>query len=150
MKTWTLVAISIVAAALGMLSGDARTQGPIIALGLFAALALATTGIIELGKRYKMRNTTLQTPHYIQAPNILIGDTIAVTHSAVHGIQTTHTGTVTRREYRGTDRVLYTAEGGELLAWNPARKPPRITLLKAANTPETQPATLPGMENSWK
>lgn len=74
---------------------------------------------------------------FIQAASVEIGDTIRVHYPASDGVIREYVGTVFRRDYQGSDRVYTTAEGGELLRWNPARKPPRVTLLNKATKPET-------------
>lgn len=77
-------------------------------------------------------------PRFIRAENVCIGDVIRVRSGPVTGIITERVGIVQKREYQGSDRVYFTAEGGELLRWNPARKPPRVTLIGQAETPSQQ------------
>lgn len=76
-------------------------------------------------------------PRFIQAASVEIGDTIRVHYPSSKGVIREYVGTVFARDYQGSDRVYSTAEGGELLRWNPARKPPRVTLLAKAAKPET-------------
>lgn len=82
-------------------------------------------------------------PRYVKPENVAIGDTIRVTYPPLNGIKTDMVGVVASREYQGSDRVLATAEGGELLRYNPARKPPTVTMLKRANVTAV---TLPGFD----
>lgn len=73
---------------------------------------------------------------FIPAASVQIGDVIRVTFKEDRGVIVTHTAAVAKREYEGTDRVLYTAEGREIFRWNPAHKPPRVTLLVPASQGE--------------
>lgn len=82
-------------------------------------------------------------PKYIPAVNVHIGDVIRVSFIEDKGIVRTSTGRVAARAYEGSDRVLYTKEGGEIFRWNPSHKPPRVTLLEPADIGAT---TLEGLE----
>ncbi len=73
---------------------------------------------------------------FIRPETVLIGDLIRVVGEPVDGVTTARVGRVHKRDYQGSDRVLFTEEGGEILRWSPYRANARVTLLERARQPE--------------
>lgn len=72
----------------------------------------------------------LTEPRFIRPENIEIGDTIRVAYPVNGGIRIIKEGTVAERQDHNACRILLTAEGGHLLAWEPGgQRDIRITLL---------------------
>lgn len=65
---------------------------------------------------------------FVKPEQIMLGDTIRV-NTTNKDVSVSLVGTVTHREYQGTDRVLYTEQGVVLLRWNPHYANDRVTLL---------------------
>lgn len=74
-------------------------------------------------------------PRYVKAETLRDGDLIRVTFTE-GDVKYSRTGRINSRANEGGDRVLYSAEGYELLKWRPGQPQPRITLLDSieANT----------------
>ena len=86
----------------------------------------------------RARGSILPFPRFVKPEQLDIGDLIRITYDPDNtGITATRQGTIARREYVGSERVLYTREGGCLLTWHPEHKSPRITLLAKAEQPQT-------------
>lgn len=68
-------------------------------------------------------------PRYIKPEQIILGDTIRISYPESGGIKVAKEGTVAVREDHGKSRFLLTAEGGQLLVWEPGAPKLRITLL---------------------
>lgn len=78
------------------------------------------------------RPAVLPLPRFINPASIEIGDTIRVAWS-VDDVKMTREGKVAKRDYEGSDRVLTTASGVEILRWHPDYlKRVRVTLLSKA------------------
>ena len=87
----------------------------------------------------KRASSVLPFPRFIRPEQVEIGDTVRVKVKTVQGVTPIREGVVAERDYRGSERVLLTAEGGELFAWHPSHGGPQVTLL-ARN--EAEPETL--------
>lgn len=79
----------------------------------------------------------------MKAETLRIGDLIRVVRTE-GDVQYSRTGRIASRAHEGNDRVLYSAEGHELLKWRPGQEQPRITLLDTIE--ETTSIPLSGFE----
>lgn len=76
-------------------------------------------------------------PRHINPALIQIGDKLAITRDLGNGITQTLTGRVAERVDNGATRTFRTAERGVLVAWEPNRPYPSVTLLDRIPSPQT-------------
>lgn len=86
--------------------------------------------------------------HYVKPEQVRLGDTVRVVFAENdEGISVTRVGTIAKREYRGQERVMLTAQGGEVFSWVPGVKGPTVILL--ARNEAAEPETLFDNQEVW-